>query len=173
MKDKHVNGFELFNIQRGIAKLNGIPSVTLGKYRSMISRLVSQEIEDNQQFMNDPEWLRINQLIEKIDVNFAEKDGDGNPIRIEGKYLIKQGNLILRDEAYLNLEEKEKIAFNRRKILEKEYQELMKNETKSGFPEIPYSIFEKIEKEYIDRKEKSPIFTETIDLLSSIINFNE
>ena len=167
-----VKMFELMNIERGLNLLNGIGSVRLGMHRGDLSRPIGDKLSSVRKFMDEKEWKRLSEEIDRIERKHAITDEHGAPISTETGYRFSSEGFVRKEEELAKLKEKEKAAFEERQRLIDEYNELMKGESGIGLPMIPLSLMEKIEKDYEDRKLEYPFKTEVFDLLSCVIDRN-
>lgn len=167
-----VKMFELMNIERGLNLLNGIGSVRLGMHRGDLSRPIGDKLSSVRKFMEEKEWKRLSEEIDRIERKHAITDEHGAPISTETGYRFSSEGFVRKEEELAKLKEKEKVAFEERQRLIDEYNELMKGDSGIELPMIPLSLLEKIEKDYEDRKLPSPFHTEVFDLLSCVIDRN-
>ena len=167
-----VKMYELMNIERGLDMLSGIGSVRLGMHRGDLSRPIGDKLSSIRKFMEDKEWKRISEEIDKIERKHAITDEQGLPLSTATGYKFTSEGFIRKEEEIAKLKEKEKAAFEERQRLIDEYNELVAGDSGIELPMIPLSLLEKIEKDYEDRKLQSPFKTEVFDLLSCVIDRN-
>lgn len=168
--NRKIKHYELFNISKGLEDLNGISGVQLGIYKGKLSRVVNQHIEDLRAFLSTPEWKRIDDLSTATNLKHCSKDEKGDPIIIEGKYSFSPENEKLRSVEIKELMETEKEAIAERERLLKEYTDILKTDTPYSITTFPYSVIQEVENIYIKLGKPSPFKSETIDLLTSIID---
>lgn len=169
-KTKKIKHYELFNISKGLQDLNGVSGVQLGIYRGKLSRIINEHISDMQAFSKTDEWKRIDDLGNKITLKHCTKNDKGEPIISEGRYSFTPEAEALRSAELKELLEVEKEAIAERERLQKEFNDLLDKETPYEILTIPYSVIEAVESTYLRLDRPSPFKSETIDLLTSIID---
>jgi len=169
-KSKKIKYYELFNISKGLQDLNGISGVQLGIYRGKLSRSIAEYITDAQSYSKTEEWERIDKLVNDINLKHCTKNDNGEPIITNNRYSFSKDVEVLRLADIKEFQEIEKEAIAERDRLQKEFVDLLDKETPYEVLTIPYSVIEGVENVYIKLGKPSPFKSETIDLLTSIID---
>lgn len=165
-----IKNYEFININAGLNKLDGIPNIELGMLRGRLARIVGEMIEDMQSYTKSEEWIRLNRMIDAINIKHAERKPDGSPLVLEGRYSFKPDSVSIRDSEMEALREKESAAFEKRRELEAQYHETLRKESALDLPLIPMSLIVSIDEWYKNKQEPSPFVTEVLDYLNAIID---
>jgi hypothetical protein len=160
-----VSPSDLANMNQAIEKMNGLNSSDLGAKRAKLRRLIKEDIDSLNDFMETTEWKRINDLYEKIDEQFARKNASGDARRTEkGQILIDPTKIKERELAIARMEESEREAVDKRKeIIKAYYSDMDKKKVDiTHYIRIPFDMFP---------KDTTP--TEVIDWLDPIIDYED
>jgi len=130
---------DLLTIKTSLQLLNGIPGVKLGAARAELSEIVNHEVELMETFKTTDEWVRIDELLNEINIKHARKNDKGVIIPDNGMYVFVHPEL--READIEALKKKEEASFKEREILLTEYKELLKEPFEKEFPKIALSLF--------------------------------
>jgi hypothetical protein len=135
----------LFELEQGMGKLSNLKGVKLNYALVKNKRLIESEISILKEIMVDQPYSDFTNKRIAINVKYAKKNENGNPVIENNHYIIDEENLEVHNTEIAELLEQNKEVIDNFKKKEKEYYDLLETELDAEFhvidiEEVPADI---------------------------------